>query len=68
MLRLISEESLCAKKLFLYEFSLNMLSHMNYVCIHSDITLVQHIYVTYVSFTFKSILKYYLNRVYKESL
>ncbi len=31
-----SEESSCAKKLFLYESSLSMLSHMNYVCIHSD--------------------------------
>jgi len=32
-----SEKSSCVKKLFLYEFSLSMLSHMNYVCIHSDI-------------------------------
>jgi len=31
-----SEESSCAKKLFLYEFLLSMLSYMNYVCIHSD--------------------------------
>ncbi len=31
-----SEESSCVKKLFLYEFLLNMLSHMNYICIHSD--------------------------------
>jgi hypothetical protein len=31
-----SEESSCAKKLFLYEFLLSMLSHMNYVHIHSD--------------------------------
>jgi len=31
-----SEESSCAKKLFLYGFSLSMLSHMNYVRIHSD--------------------------------
>ncbi len=31
-----SEESLCAKKLFLYEFLLSMLSHMNYIHIHSD--------------------------------
>ncbi len=31
-----SEESSCAKKLFLYEFSLSMLSHMNYIHIHSD--------------------------------
>jgi len=31
-----SEESSCMKKLFLYEFSLSMLSNMNYVCIHSD--------------------------------
>jgi len=31
-----SEESSCAKKLFLYEFLLSMLSHMNYVCIHFD--------------------------------
>jgi hypothetical protein len=31
-----SEESSCAKKLFLYEFLLSMLSHMNYICIHSD--------------------------------
>ncbi len=31
-----SEESSCAKKLFLYEFLLSMLSNMNYVCIHSD--------------------------------
>ena len=36
MSRLISEESSCAKKLFLYEFLLSMLSYMNYVCIHSD--------------------------------
>ncbi len=36
MSRLISEESSCTKKLFLYEFSLSMLSNMNYVCIHSD--------------------------------
>ncbi len=36
MSRLISEESLCAKKLFLYEFSLSMFSHMNYICIHFD--------------------------------
>ncbi len=33
-----SKESSCAKKLFLYEFSLNMLSHMNYICIHFDIS------------------------------
>ncbi len=31
-----SEESSCAKKLFLYGSSLSMLSHMNYVRIHSD--------------------------------
>ncbi len=31
-----SEESSCVKKLFLYGFSLSMLSHMNYVCIYSD--------------------------------
>jgi len=31
-----SEESSCAKKLFLYESSLSMLSHMNYFCIYSD--------------------------------
>jgi len=31
-----SEESSCAKKLFLYGFSLSMLSHMNYIHIHSD--------------------------------
>ncbi len=31
-----SEESSCAKKLFLYEFSLSMLSHMNYIHIYSD--------------------------------
>jgi len=31
-----SEESSCTKKLFLYGFLLNMLSNMNYVCIHSD--------------------------------
>ena len=31
-----SEESSCAKKLFLYGFSLSMLSNMNYVHIHSD--------------------------------
>ncbi len=31
-----SEESSCVKKLFLYEFLLNMLSHMNYICIYSD--------------------------------
>ncbi len=31
-----SEESSCAKKLFLYGFLLSMLSNMNYVCIHSD--------------------------------
>ncbi len=31
-----SEESSCAKKLFLYEFLLSMLSHMNYIYIHSD--------------------------------
>ncbi len=31
-----SEESSSSKKLFLYEFSLSMLSHMNYICIHSD--------------------------------
>jgi len=31
-----SEESSCAKKLFLYEFSLSMLSNMNYIHIHSD--------------------------------
>jgi len=31
-----SEESSCAKKLFLYEFSLSMLSYMNYICIYSD--------------------------------
>ncbi len=36
MSRLISEESSCAKKLFLYGSLLSMLSHMNYVCIHSD--------------------------------
>ncbi len=36
MSRLISEESSCAKKLFLYRFLLSMLSHMNYICIHSD--------------------------------
>ncbi len=34
-----SEESSCAKKLFLYEFLLSMLSNMNYVCIHSDTEL-----------------------------
>ncbi len=31
-----SEESLCAKKLFLYGSLLSMLSHMNYIHIHSD--------------------------------
>jgi len=31
-----SEESSCAKKLFLYGSSLSMLSNMNYVCIHFD--------------------------------
>jgi len=31
-----SEESSCAKKLFLYESLLSMLSHMNYIHIHSD--------------------------------
>ena len=31
-----SEESSCAKKLFLYESSLSMLSHINYICIHFD--------------------------------
>jgi len=36
MSRLISEESSSSKKLFLYEFLLNMLSNMNYICIHSD--------------------------------
>jgi len=35
-----SEEFSCAKKLFLYEFLLSMLSNMNYVCIHSDKTAV----------------------------
>ncbi len=29
-----SEESSCAKKLFLYEFLLSMLSYMNYICIY----------------------------------
>ncbi len=33
-----SEKSSCAKKLFLYEFLLSMLSYMNYVCIHFDIS------------------------------
>jgi len=36
-----SEESSCAKKLFLYEFLLSMLSYMNYVCIHSDSDVVK---------------------------
>jgi len=31
-----SEESSCAKKLFLYEFLLSMLSYINYIHIHSD--------------------------------
>jgi len=31
-----SEESSSSKKLFLYEFSLSMLNHMNYIHIHSD--------------------------------
>ncbi len=31
-----SEESSSSKKLFLYGFSLSMLSNINYVCIHSD--------------------------------
>ncbi len=31
-----SEESSCAKKLFLYGFLLSMLSHMNYIHIYSD--------------------------------
>ena len=31
-----SEESSYAKKLFLYEFLLSILSHMNYIHIHSD--------------------------------
>jgi len=31
-----SKESSCTKKLFLYGFSLSMLSNMSYVCIHSD--------------------------------
>jgi len=31
-----SEESSCAKKLSLYGFSHSMLSHMNYIHIHSD--------------------------------
>jgi len=31
-----SEESSCAKKLFLYGFLLSMLSYMNYIHIHSD--------------------------------
>jgi len=35
-----SEESSCAKKLFLYEFLLNMLSYMNYICIHFDMYAV----------------------------
>jgi len=38
-----SEESSSLKKLFLYEFSLNMLSNMNYIHIHSDI--YKHLYV-----------------------
>jgi len=33
-----SKESSCAKKLFLYGFLLNMLSYMNYIHIHSDIS------------------------------
>jgi len=37
-----SEESSCAKKLFLYGFLLSMLSNMNYVCIHSDKHADQH--------------------------
>ena len=47
------KESSCAKKLFLYEFLLSMLSHMNYVHIHSDkkCTLAdfldQYIYYSY---------------------
>jgi hypothetical protein len=39
-----SEESSCAKKL-LYEFLLSMLSHMNYVCIHSDNCLLSWVQV-----------------------
>jgi len=31
-----SEESSCAKKLFLYGSSLSMLSYINYIHIHSD--------------------------------
>jgi len=34
-----SEESSCAKKLFLYEFSLSMLSYINYIHIYSDRSL-----------------------------
>ncbi len=36
MSRLISEEASSSKKPFLYGSSLSMLSHMNYVHIHSD--------------------------------
>jgi len=35
-----SEESSYAKKLFLYGFLLSMLSNMNYVCIHSDSSIL----------------------------
>ena len=45
MSRLISEESSCMKKLFLYEFSLSMLSNMNYICIHSDNCLLSWVQV-----------------------
>ena len=41
-----SKESLCVKKLFLYGFSLSMLSHMNYVCIHSDSSVIMSLAVT----------------------
>jgi len=37
-----SEESSCAKKLFLYEFLLSMLSYMNYICIHFDRIAVEN--------------------------
>jgi len=37
-----SEESLCVKKLFLYEFLLSILSYMNYIYIHSDKNIVRY--------------------------
>jgi len=49
-----SEESSCAKKLFLYEFLLNMLSYMNYIHIHSDRNAFNPLLMSLPAMMFKS--------------